>query len=85
MPGGGPSSGEGTPVTNPGTTFDTYVSDTGKLASRMEQANATIQQMPSQGITDFRTPLDQVARSVVSLPQPGRSGPVRGRCPGSAC
>lgn len=60
------SAGSGTPVTNPGTTFDTYVSDTGKLASRMEQANATIQQMPSQGITDFRTPLIQLQSALVT-------------------
>lgn len=60
------AAGSGTPVTNPGTTFDTYVSDTGKLAKRMENANATIQAMPSQGITDFRTPLIQLRAALVT-------------------
>ena len=58
--------GSGTPVSNPGTTFDTYVSDTGKLAARMEEANATIQSMPSQGITDFRTPLIQLRSALIT-------------------
>ena len=60
------SAGSGTPVTNPGTTFDTYVSDTGKLAKRMEAANATIQAMPSQGLTDFRTPLIQLRSAIIT-------------------
>ncbi len=54
------AAGSGTPVTNPGTTFDTYVSDTGKLAKRMRAANAKVQAMPSQGLTDVRTPLIQL-------------------------
>ena len=33
------AAGSGTPVTNPGTTFDTYVADTGKLGQRMVDAN----------------------------------------------
>jgi type IV secretion system protein VirB6 len=60
------AAGSGTAVTNPGTTFDTYVSDTGKLASRMEKENAVIQAMPSQGITDFRTPLIQLRAALVT-------------------
>jgi type IV secretion system protein VirB6 len=60
------SAGSGTAVTNPGTTFDTYVSDTGKLASRMEKQNAAIQAMPSQGITDFRTPLIQLRAALIT-------------------
>jgi type IV secretion system protein VirB6 len=60
------SAGSGTAVTNPGTTFDTYVSDTGKLASRMEKENAAIQAMPSQGITDFRTPLIQLRAALIT-------------------
>ncbi len=60
------SAGSGTPVTNPGTTFDTYVSDTGKLAQRMEAANAKIQAMPSQGLTDFRTPLIQLRSAIIT-------------------
>lgn len=51
------SAGTGTPVTNPGTTFDKYVSDTGKLAKRMTDANAEIQKITSRGLTDFDTPL----------------------------
>lgn len=54
------AAGSGTPVTNPGTTFDTYVSDTSKLAKRMRAANAKVQAMPSQGLTDVRTPLIQL-------------------------
>jgi type IV secretion system protein VirB6 len=60
------SAGSGAAVTNPGTTFDTYVSDTGKLASRMEKQNAAIQAMPSQGITDFRTPLIQLRAALIT-------------------
>jgi type IV secretion system protein VirB6 len=60
------AAGSGTPVTNPGTTFDTYVSDTGKLSARMEKANAVIQAMPSQGITDVRTPLIQLRSAIIT-------------------
>lgn len=60
------AAGSGTAVTNPGTTFDTYVSDTSKLASRMEKENAVIQAMPSQGITDFRTPLIQLRAALIT-------------------
>jgi type IV secretion system protein VirB6 len=60
------AAGSGTPVTNPGTTFDTYVSDTSKLASRMSAANAKVQLMPSQGLTDVRTPLIQLRCWVIT-------------------
>lgn len=60
------AAGSGTPVTNPGTTFDTYVSDTGKLARRLSAANAKVQLMPTQGITDVRTPLIQLRCWVIT-------------------
>ena len=60
------AAGSGTPVTNPGTTFDTYVSDTGKLAKRLQAANAKVQTMPSQGLTDFRTPLIQLRCAIIT-------------------
>lgn len=58
------AAGSGTAVTNPGTTFDTYVSDTNKLASRLDNANQAIQNLPSQGMTDFRTPLIQLKAAI---------------------
>lgn len=66
LPGEIIAAGSGTPVTNPGNTFDLYVSDTGKLSKRMQAANARIQAMPSQGLTDFRTPIIQFRSSLVT-------------------
>lgn len=60
------AAGSGTPVTNPGTTFDTYVSDTGKLGQRMVDANTKVQAQASRGITDFRTPLIQLTCSLIT-------------------
>jgi type IV secretion system protein VirB6 len=60
------SAGSGTPVTNPGTTFDTYVSDTGKLGQRMVDANTKVQAQSSRGLTDFRTPIIQLTCSVIT-------------------
>lgn len=60
------AAGSGTPVTNPGTTFDTYVSDTGKLAKRMVEANTKVQSQPPRGLTDFRTPIIQLTCSVIT-------------------
>lgn len=60
------AAGSGTPVTNPGTTFDTYVSDTGKLSQRMVDANTKVQAQASRGITDFRTPLIQLTCSLIT-------------------
>ncbi|GAA3275273.1 hypothetical protein GCM10020258_54160 [Sphingomonas yabuuchiae] len=57
------AAGSGTPVTNPGTTFDTYVADTGKLGQRMVDANTKVQAQASRGLTDFRTPLIQLTCS----------------------
>lgn len=60
------AAGSGTPVTNPGSTFDTYVSDTGKLAERMVDANTKVQAQSSRGLTDFRTPIIQMTCSVIT-------------------
>ncbi|CAM3052920.1 MULTISPECIES: type IV secretion system protein [Bacteria] len=60
------AAGSGTPVTNPGTTFDTYVADTGKLGQRMVDANTKVQAQASRGLTDFRTPLIQLTCSLVT-------------------
>lgn len=60
------AAGSGTPVPNPGTTFDTYVSDTGKLAQRMVDANTKVQAQSSRGLTDFRTPLIQLTCSIIT-------------------
>ncbi len=59
------SAGSGTPVTNPGTTFDRYVADTGKLAQRMTDANNKVQAQSSRGLTDFQTPIVKLTASIV--------------------
>ena len=66
LPGEIIAAGSGTPVTNPGTTFDTYVADTGKLGQRMVDANTKVQAQASRGLTDFRTPLIQLTCSLVT-------------------
>ena len=66
LPGQIIAAGSGTPVTNPGTTFDTYVSDTGKLSQRMVDANTKVQAQASRGLTDFRTPLIQLTCSLIT-------------------
>lgn len=66
LPGEIIAAGSGTPVANPGTTFDTYVSDTGKLGQRMVDANTKVQAQASRGLTDFRTPLIQLTCSLVT-------------------
>ncbi len=60
LPGEIIAAGSGTPVGNPGTTFDSYVSDTTKLAKLLTNANAKVQAQQPQGITDIRTPLLQL-------------------------
>lgn len=60
------AAGSGTPVTNPGTTFDTYVADTGKLGQRMVDANTKVQAQSSRGLTDYRTPIIQMTCSVIT-------------------
>ena len=60
------AAGSGTPVTNPGTTFDTYVSDVGKLSSRLIGANLQVQSQEQKGITDFRTPAIQLSASLIT-------------------
>lgn len=58
--------GSGTPVTNPGTTFDNYVNDTGRLSSRMIEANLKVQSQEQKGITDFRTPVIQLSATLIT-------------------
>ena len=60
------AAGSGTPVSNPGTTFDTYVSDTGKLAGRLALANGKVQAQTPRGLTDFQTPLIQLECSIIT-------------------
>ncbi len=60
------AAGSETPVINPGTTFDTYVSDTGKLARRMRAANTKVQQIPPQGLTDINTPLLHLRSAIIT-------------------
>ncbi len=60
------AAGSGTPVANPGTTFDTYVSDTSKLAKLMTAANSHVQAQEPRGLTDIRTPLLQLRCYVIT-------------------
>lgn len=60
------AAGSGTPVTNPGTTFDTYVSDTGKVAGKLIAANGRVQSQEQKGFTDFRTPVIQLGATLVT-------------------
>ncbi|WP_240699164.1 type IV secretion system protein [Sphingomonas sp. AAP5] len=60
------AAGSGTPVTNPGTTFDTYVSDTGKLSEKLVNANLKVQSQEQKGITDFRTPVIQLSATLIT-------------------
>lgn len=67
LPGEIIAAGTGTPVTNPGTTFDTYVSDTSKLSKRIEFANGEVQKQEPQGLTDFQTPLIQMESTIITF------------------
>ncbi|GHH25674.1 hypothetical protein GCM10008023_39310 [Sphingomonas glacialis] len=60
------AAGSGTPVTNPGTTFDTYVSDTGKLSGKLIAANVQVQSQEQKGFTDFRTPVIQLGATLIT-------------------
>lgn len=66
LPGEIIAAGSGTPVANPGTTFDTYVSDTSKLAKLLTAANAKVQSQEPRGLTDIRTPLLQLRCYVIT-------------------
>ncbi|WP_267347025.1 type IV secretion system protein [Sphingomonas sp. GM_Shp_2] len=66
LPGEIISAGSGTAVANPGTTFDNYVADTGKLASRMAEANGRVQSQTPRGLTDFQTPLIQLECTIIT-------------------
>lgn len=60
------AAGAGTPVTNPGTTFDAYVADTSKLAGRLAIANGKVQAQGPRGLTDFQTPLIQMECTAIT-------------------
>lgn len=60
------AAGSGTPVTNPGTTFDEYASDAGKLAKVMDAQNATIQTLTVGGTLDFALPLRQLRAAIIT-------------------
>jgi type IV secretion system protein VirB6 len=59
------AAGSGTAVSNPGTTFDKYVSDTNKLAQIIDAANQTVQNQASLPI-DVATALTKFQSEVVS-------------------
>lgn len=60
------AAGSGTPITNPGTIFDRYVSDTGKLSKKMNDANNEVQKQVPKGLTDYRTPLIQLSATLLT-------------------
>ncbi|MBB3588960.1 type IV secretion system protein VirB6 [Sphingomonas sp. BK481] len=67
LPGEIIAAGTGTPVSNPGTTFDLYVSDTSKLAKRLEFANGEVQKQVPKGLTDIQTPLIQMESTIITF------------------
>lgn len=60
------AAGSGEPVTNPGTTFDSYVSDTNKLSGRMVKANAEVQKQEPKSPLDIRTPVVQLSATLLT-------------------
>lgn len=60
------AAGSGTPVSNPGTTFDNYVADTGQLAAKLSDANGRVQAQTPRGLTDFQTPLIQLECTIIT-------------------
>lgn len=60
------AAGSGTAVINPGTTFDNYVADTGKLSKKMILADTQVQSQEQKGITDFRTPVIQLSATLTT-------------------
>jgi type IV secretion system protein VirB6 len=67
LPGEVIEAGTGTPVANPGTTFDLYVSDLSKLAKRLEFANGEVQKQVPQSLTDIQTPLIQAESTIITF------------------
>lgn len=60
------SAGAGTPVTNPGTTFDDYVSDTNKLAQKITAANGQVQSQ-SAGLTDYDLVMEKLFANLITF------------------
>jgi len=60
------SAGTGTPVTNPGTTFDNYVSDANKMTKVLWAADQKVQSQPS-GITDVSLAIAKLEYFILTL------------------
>jgi type IV secretion system protein VirB6 len=60
------AAGSGTAISNPGTTFDEYASDAGKLAKIMDAQNATVQTLTIGGTLDFQLPLRQLRAALLT-------------------
>jgi type IV secretion system protein VirB6 len=60
------SAGTGTPVTNPGTTFDNYVSDANKLTQKLWAADEKVQSQPA-GITDISLAIAKLEYFILTL------------------
>lgn len=60
------AAGSGEPVTNPGTTFDSYVSDINKLSGRMIKANSEVQKQEPKHPLDIRTPVIQLSATLIT-------------------
>jgi type IV secretion system protein VirB6 len=60
------SAGTGTPVTNPGTTFDNYVSDASKLTQKLWAADEKVQSQPA-GITDISLAMAKLEYFILTL------------------
>jgi len=60
------SAGSGTPVTNPGTTFDAYVSDTNKIAQKITAENDKVQSQPA-GLTDYDLVMEKLYANLVAF------------------
>jgi type IV secretion system protein VirB6 len=60
------SAGSGTPVTNPGTTFDAYVSDTNKIAQKINDADNKVQSQPA-GLADYELVMEKFFANLVAF------------------
>lgn len=60
------SAGSGTPVTNPGTTFDNYVSDASKLTQKLWAADEKVQSQPA-GITDISLAIAKLEYFILTI------------------
>ena len=60
------SAGTGTPVTNPGTTFDNYVSDANKLTQKLWAADEKVQNQPT-GFADISLAIAKLQYFILTL------------------